>query len=525
MGANKLTTRPNFGRDSVGNHANKHDSPSSPATSDASNSNSRSPGNFDGNGGCADSMRHRERKHKRLRSTAPRLHRRLGLLHPRSGYYLVALLLIVPLSSALAIPSVSFTEATIEGQFSATGLPLGLQSKGGHDELYFHLTGQYEVEVEYSNFIINFGVSLDSDSGTEPSITDSGDAALFVQPRGDFLLKFNQGTGSLVGNAGVINRENGNQEWDKSFDQARQPLRVETQKTIQQGIRQSGEIFAEGNFQFSIWNGDLTTHDNHFWAGPEAGSDPLEIGQGRSQIIHVTVNNGTLQGNLPGNQVETFWKTSTLTGKDSIALSGARDLQGTFLGTVKVTENWELNLEGGEALTASQIKADEATIAGATVQAPRNHALWWLSLLGLVPIGILLRYAPNAQVKRMERNLNRSRYEKVAGKPIRKLLAGKFAGRASLYRATSLLALGLYQEAALFLESLKHESRPDPATYHFLYAHALASQGQKIDAGRHLLKCLKLVPDYAAEAEAIPVLCDLLGSIGIARSLSGESYS
>jgi predicted Zn-dependent protease len=136
----------------------------------------------------------------------------------------------------------------------------------------------------------------------------------------------------------------------------------------------------------------------------------------------------------------------------------------------------------------------------------------WLTAIPLLLLAVYVARPPNNKiVQRMERELNRSRYELVAGHRTKRLLKSKHAGRASLYRATALLALGAYQEAGLFLQSLTMQARPDAATYHLLNAHALSGIGSKDAAARELAACIALVPSYGAEASQIPLLAPLVG--------------
>lgn len=506
-----LTTGPNPHSVRVGDYANQHTSPSGPAASNASNSKHRCSGTSNLCGTKSMALPNRGRGTERIREPASRLYRRLGLLHPRPTYYLIALLLFFPLASAVSIPAVSFQDAIIDGNFSATGLPQGLQSRSGADMLSFHLRGNYEVEVEYIDRIFNIGIGVERDSGTKAPVSDSGDAAVQIQKRGDILLDFTDSTGSLAGDSGSVRRSTGNQEWDLQFDQARTPPVVETHQTILQKINQNGEIFAQGNFKFSIWNANFTTQNNHYYAGSESGNDPLGIGQGRSQIIHVTVKNGSLQGTLPGGQVETYWATAQLKGLDSITLTGARGQAGQLLGTVKVEGNWEMRLDEGDAITASQIQANTAIVGGARIQQTTTWQ-WWLTAIPFLLLAtFIIRPSSKKLVRKMEEELNQSKYELVAGHRTKRLLKSKHAGRASLYRATALLAMGAYQEAGLFLQSLTMQARPDAATYHLLNAHALSGIGSKDAAARELAACLALVPSYGSEASQIPLLAPLVG--------------
>jgi hypothetical protein len=536
MGANNLTTQANFARDLAVNYANEHDFDCSRVAADAScirrcfrrTPNSNLQSRTHSNGGRS------SRCELSLPRGMDRIHH-MGARYPSSVLVLLlSLTLFFPLASAANVDDFSFETAifsgptNLNGKLKATFLE-STEGVGGAT-----LNGQALIETEFrqSNFTVP-GATGQSYTGLERDQTTFNLGQLTIDSFGELMLYDLKGQTIFQSNQGEMKQGVGTLQWPQGLHPQRASPSISIDSVPAAKLQSPGATVIIGNFSISLWNAEIETEQKSYWAGDRVqpfttGPDLSNqgIGENRQQVLHIHIQNGELRLPATPGTLTTYWSEVSLEGTGQIQFQDAFALTGVSLGRIEASNGWSLDLQQENSLVARDFEANNVLVNGAIIQdSPRTWVWWRLSLLIIVPIALAARRSPSLQVRRMESNLNNSHYEKVAGKPIKKLLTGKHASRASLYRTTSLLALGLYQEAALFLESLKHESRPDPATYHFLYAHALASQNDKINAAKHLLKCLMLAPEYAAEAEAIPVLRGLLGSIGLARSLYSESYS
>jgi tetratricopeptide (TPR) repeat protein len=122
--------------------------------------------------------------------------------------------------------------------------------------------------------------------------------------------------------------------------------------------------------------------------------------------------------------------------------------------------------------------------------------------------------------------LHRHQYAWVATHAGPALQSRHTGRRAALFKATSLLALGEFKEARFFLADLAPQQRPDPATYHFLSAHAAGGLGQHDVAARELQACLELEPSYRQDAEALDTLKEALRAVGgVTHRSSRDAYS
>lgn len=462
----------------------------------------------------------------------------MGRVHQGPGWHHVPvavaiLFLLVPMASAASIEDFSFSQASIEGPFSSAGSMEAtfIEATNGFGGL--KLSGLAMVEIEYlqSNITVP-GATGQSYTDVESQDVEFLGAALELSDFAELMLYDLLGDhqGSFL--SGGLNSGGGTIQWPQSLHRERAPPVVQTDSLVSMSSP-GGSFTIEGNFSFSLWNGQITQGDNEFWAGDrvqpfENGIDLTSagIGENRQQILHVHVTEGVLEvPQIPFTHTS-YWSKTALSGTGGIVLQEAVTLTGALLGEVQATDDWSLVVDQENGLTGRNFEGESVEVNGVTVQQSQTNPVWWLlTILLLVPIALLVRNTPGAQVQQLERLLNKSQYEKIAAKPLHRILKTKHASRASLYRTTSLLALGLHQEAELFLESLPRAARPDPATYHFLYAHAVASQKRRMDAAKHLLKCLKMAPEYAKEAEAIDVLRPILGSISIARDINHDSYS
>jgi hypothetical protein len=125
----------------------------------------------------------------------------------------------------------------------------------------------------------------------------------------------------------------------------------------------------------------------------------------------------------------------------------------------------------------------------------------------------------------LEARLAARDYGWVVAHSRRALKSVKTAPRAALYKATSLLALGQFKEARLFLSGLAPEKRPDAATFHFLTAHAASGLDQARVAAREMRRCLEIEPAYLAEARQIPLLRPIVTGAVTRRARPDGGYS
>lgn len=508
--AKEPTTQPNPHSMSVRNHANQHDSPSGVAASDASNSNEprrRASRNF--------TLFNCGGRGKRTRLLQPRMHRRLGILHPRHGWNIFAVLIVflAPFSSA-SLPDIQFGDARILGGSTSSGEFAGIYLDFPANDLTFSVSGQHSISTEYREEGVSIGLTaVVTDQGHEAPISFDGISKVSVFESGEIFLGAKTANAGLESNNADVIHHRSTKTWDRTLAEEPTNPAIPSKNSINLLASEAGEFHISGDFTFSLWNSELETTQGTHWAGQRANEfvSGAPIGAIRSQLLHVTITNGTLTGNFAGTNVETYWKSAALEGEGELLIQSATNLAGVNIGEIRLEDDWSLNVQGGEQLTATGLQASGGNVAGTTIQPDTTSWLWWLLAAPFVILAaLIIRPPPRVIVRRMERDLEAGRYLQVAGYRLTRILRSKYANRASLYRATSLLAMEQYQEAGLFLKSINPEARPDPATYHLLYANALAGIGSKEEAAKELAACITLVPSYAKEAALIPLLKPLL---------------
>lgn len=230
------------------------------------------------------------------------------------------------------------------------------------------------------------------------------------------------------------------------------------------------------------------------------------------------------------SSVEVLAEDLNLAAQGPVSFSNPRDpATNELLGsTLRFEAEWSMDIaRQGDALLLHNIQGEHAFLDSKAISfgpEPERLSPWWaLAALPLVAGFLAARPPHRVVVGRMERALAAADYSHVARMRSRRVLRGDQAPQASLYRATALLALGIFQEASLFLAGLDAKQRPDAATFHFLSAHAAAGLGSSDAAREHLQTCLALAPEYAEEASAIPALAELLS--GPAPRFDGDYYS
>lgn len=452
----------------------------------------------------------------------------------RPWTFLLALaILTFPLSSALSVANFSFSEASFPGANHESQDLKGIFLENIPATKFASISGVSKVNVEFRDNALDVGpVGLESAAGTSSFETDGkGGTVDFLGFTFAMIVASNAIVSSHLGDS-MLSSVDSPINWERALDSDATPP-VLHQSGFSTITGEAPNISIMGDFTLSLWNAEVAIEDQIYWAGTRIvpfDSEPSILsengaGKSREQVLHVHVKNGSFSLTGFEHDATIVSGASSLSGDAGILLENAVDGTGHLLGTVETHGEWSFNLEAGDELTAKGFEAVELTVGGQIVTSTSMSWLWWmLGIASTVGFALLYRQTSTSHIRRMESELSRGDYAKVAKHRLRGLLRSKHAGKASLYRSTSLLAMGLFQEATLFLTSLEPRSRPDPATYHFLQAPALAGVGSKHEASKHLLDCLSIAPSYSREAEAIPMMRELMGRIGVARSMMDDQY-
>ncbi|MGB1697352.1 MAG: tetratricopeptide repeat protein [Thermoplasmatota archaeon] len=447
----------------------------------------------------------------------------------------VLLLLFFPFSHASPLEDFSFSDLTSPSVSSANAIVSGVSIDFGDSSAAWSLSGSLQILQEFrENDVDALPVTVSGDEGTQEAFSGTSTAEIELLDFSFLMIAPNEALSSFEASNIEASPGKGVKEWQFGFDDARIPPTISLSNQVHVEASSLDSLELTGNFQISMWESLIHVDNETYWSGTrivpfEEGLEPLAeqgVGTSREQVLHVIVENGTLTIPRIESKVELFFEEVTLIGLDGVTFSDARTLAGEDLGVVESNSSWSSTILGGASLIAQDFDGVDVSFTGAQPGSERSVVAELLIAIALA--GILAFAYSNSNwrgIRVMERDLERGQYEKVAARKIRRLLRSKHGRKASLFRATSLLALGLFKEAGLFLASLSFESRMDPATYHFLFAHSLASQGEKEEASRHLVQCLALEPSYKEEADAIPVLKTLLSRYDVAQAIMSDSYS
>lgn len=312
-----------------------------------------------------------------------------------------------------------------------------------------------------------------------------------------------------------------------------------SQKAAQAKLEGSeGTVHVEGTFRFILGDASFAIDGTNHWAGTRwdpalQSGNPLvdRNGPAEERVVEVFVENGRLDIALAEPSVANILMPEvSIQSSGPASFSNPRDpATNELLGsTLRFEAEWSMDIaRQGDALLLHNIQGEHAFLDSKAISfgpEPERLSPWWaLAALPLVAGFLAARPPHRVVVGRMERALAAADYSHVARMRSRRVLRGDQAPQASLYRATALLALGIFQEASLFLAGLDAKQRPDAATFHFLSAHAAAGLGSSDAAREHLQTCLALAPEYAEEASAIPALAELLSAP--APRFDGDYYS
>lgn len=285
-----------------------------------------------------------------------------------------------------------------------------------------------------------------------------------------------------------------------------------------------GSVHLNGDIELLLWNTDLEVDGETYWSGQ--GTEPVvdeegtpdTVGTSRRQVLQVWLTDAAIDVPLADlSEVEVALSSGSLSGTDAVEMSNPRRLvdDGLLGESLRIEGDWGLDIgRMDDSVVVQGLEGDSARLDGRSYALDPSAGLspWWWLLLLVPSAALYLAMRPPAPVllDRLERRLDQRDYEGVAATSIKRLLRTKKSAKASLYRSTALLAMGAFQEASLFLASLARDQRPDPATYHFLAAHAAAGLGNKDTAKEHLRDCFALAPSYRQEALCIPILQNVL---------------
>lgn len=442
---------------------------------------------------------------------------RVGRLGNRPSHWapgILVFLLLFPMGSAQAIGEFFPSAGNFAGRASTVGLLEGFSISASSSEELFLLSGQATITVEsLTSPLVAGPIGTIDDTNTEQFEELLEETVVEIKETGDLLLagrvesKFGAQSGQLASKPDI-------ETWTRSLHAPYESPEIDESQFVSIESPVVTYIKATGSFSLSFWDGQFTVNGNEYWAGErhQFEAEGVAIGESTSQIIHMEITNGSIEAYFIETPVKTYWSQATLQGTNAITFQDAKTLTGELLGDIESEGEWSFDVTRNEGLEVSNLEADTLTVGGTVVQTPQTAWYWWLLVVPVLVLVVLgIRPPAGTIVKRMERDLEAGRYLQVAGYKLARILKSKHAGRASLYRATSLLAMEQFQEAGLFLQSINTNARPDPATYHLLYANALAGIGSKDEAARELAACIALVPSYANEARNIPLLAPLLG--------------
>ncbi|MGB1697600.1 MAG: hypothetical protein ACPHK8_04305 [Thermoplasmatota archaeon] len=371
----------------------------------------------------------------------------------------------------------------------------------------FSVQGEYQIITD--RLVTQAWVGPVAASGNpemSPTEPRSGLAHLELDSRGDAWI-LHADTFTARSPEGEWSAENGARSWELRYHAAAPQQTIDLGNLVGYGTDALQDFSVHGNFSIVLSSGTFRVNGEEFWAGQRnhevvAGTP---AGTQEAQVLHIFVTGSlSLQSGSPA--VDAFVSQTSVSGLGPLIFSDVAEAGGAGLGTLESQGAWGVELLRSQSLQATNFEADNVSINGVAV-ATGMSPWWWLTL---TPLLLLARPPAKLSIKRLERNLERGAYRKVGSMSVRRLLRTKYASRASLYRTTALLAMGLFQEASLFLASISSKERPDPATYEFLLAHALAGIGSEAAAEKHLARCIELAPSYALEAAHIPMLQRLL---------------
>jgi hypothetical protein len=454
------------------------------------------------------------------------------------------------LPRALIVTGVTWTGPSIlEGEVSAihTHGPTVTGMRQGDG--YWSST---RVEVEYVDFVAVPGVAgIVTDSGRQDhnlpgGVMDIHAAGAFVEvlfvpenPNPTMAMESTQGTLRIPSSPEIKFQS----VTESVVGYAPQESLAANVAGSVQVVPDDGLVSLRGPLAFAMWNTELAMGDEVFWSGerphPDNPGGLLELQQ-RRQVIYGTTTGGDTRIDISGQGSSLYIRDLVVAGSSVLELEAPRlpGRAGASLGNL-LTLNGQSTIElvevTADGFLVRILESESASLDGSAVSIAGPDApgqVWiWASMIAIVlalAVGAvwLQRNSPSLLIKRLESHLHQQHYTWVATHAGPALRARRTGRRAALYKTTILLALGEFQEARLFLAALAPQQRPDPATYHFLTAHAAGGLGQHDVAARELQACLELEPSYQEDAEALDTLKEALRAIrGPSPRGSRDAYS
>jgi hypothetical protein len=467
----------------------------------------------------------------------PAVRQGLGVLrrrpHPRMTIVPPGFLILLVFLLSSALVSAQSADPLLGDEFSITGdasfdAPLETlagYSRNGVDWPWQFTATQVDVQEIYRDDYENVsGVDIEKQpvtAGNLQSIHTPSSASVSVLRAGDFWV--------LPGTTNINFIGDGVMHVTPSFDKLQFPNRLSENESTWPATDGSGLLTATqtagdgsiqltGDIELLVFNTELKIDGTTYWSGqreqPAADQEGTPATGSRIQVLHVWLTDATLE--IPSNdldQLDASVRSASLQGKGIASIMNPNHASDfTALGDrLNLDGVWSLDVSrANDQLRFSNLASDAAALDGQSYALEPSAGLngwWWLLLILPIAItAIMYRPPPAVLVYRMEKQLRAKDYARVAGTTVGRLLRSRFSSKASLYRSTALLAIREFQEASLFLASLSRRQRPDPATYHFLCAHAAAGIGSTQSAKNHIRDCLDIAPSYYNEVMATPSL-------------------
>lgn len=305
----------------------------------------------------------------------------------------------------------------------------------------------------------------------------------------------------------------------------------------------SHRVRVEGTFAVSVFAMNLTVGDDPVATGsmrsrlhPDAGTGAEVAAETVDQVAQILVRDGWLE--LESDEPALAYVDDLLVRGDGLAelagvtgpLSDGKAAAGSRLvvdGLFELRQAWT----GGRLYTRFESVQGDVTLdgqparplVGAAGDARPGNVAVDPAADGALPLGLagslvalmaaaVVVHGPvqSFRFRSLQRRFERRDYLAVLARIDAFTRRRRFRRSANLLKAISLLSLGEFREASLFLGTLRPADGPDPATQAFLRACAAAGQGQDADALAHLGDCFRLDPTFREEARTVPALRGLL---------------
>jgi hypothetical protein len=375
---NAPTTHYNPRAASVGNYANKHTSPSGPAVSNASNSSGKPKR---GRGRALCHYRHFLERHVAVNPPRVCLRKHWMGLQPNSGSKancLLILILFIPFSAGISLNNLVVDGADIQGSYETQGVLEGFSITATNQPIEFTISGQATIETEFIDRYRVDQTAISSEPGTTTTTASLSSTKFIVQEFGELLLYNIGGDVIAQGHSTSLSHERSNVVWSKSFDSARSVPKIQAAMSIREDPELLTRVGLDGPFSFSFWDGSFTANNTEYWAGERNQIETLGRGAGesRGQIIHVSIENGTISTGVLQASAKLYWNQVSVIGTGELMLQKAESLSGKELGDIESHGPWSFTANGGETVQVSKFQAEEVTLDGTIIQ--NQESVAWL---------------------------------------------------------------------------------------------------------------------------------------------------